>query len=251
MASYNIRPLSFAEILDRAFRVLVDNFALLAGIACVVWVPYGFVTAVGHSSVVVNVLAALLIMIGGPIVHVALTAAVAKAYLGQPTTIGNAYADVRPIFLPIMGTYLVLEVLLILAFIALVVPGVYLSVCWSLVGPIMIVEKRFGMKALSRSRELVRGVWWQALGISFVAGFLVSLPGVALSFLWVFIPFLGPILTAATQGILVTYPLVALIIYYFDRRCRTEDFDLRLLAEQIRSESAAAGVRADGVSTVA
>ena len=249
--AYNIRPLSFAEILDRAFRVLVDNFALLVGITALVWIPYGFLLAIGQSMTAVNVIAGILIMIAGPIVHVVLTAAVARVYLDQPTTIADAYNDVRPILLPVIGTYFVFGVLLALGFIALVVPGFYLAVCWSLVGPIMIVERRFGMTALARSRELVRGVWWQALGIAFVAGLLVEIPGGVLQYLWMHIPFFGPILNAATQAVTSTYPLVALIIYYFDRRCRTEDFDLRLLAEQIRSESAAPLTGATGASTIA
>lgn len=249
--AYNIRPLSFAEILDRAFRVLVDNFALLVGITALVWIPYGFLLAIGQSVTAINVVAGLLIVVAGPIVHVVLTAAVARVYLDQPTTIADAYNDVRPILLPVIGTYFVFGVLLVLAFIALVVPGIYLGVCWTLIGPIMIVERRFGMSALARSRDLVRGVWWQALGITFVAGLLVGLPGGVLQYLWMHIPFLGPILNAATEAVTSTYPLVALIIYYFDRRCRTEDFDLRLLAEQIRSEGAAPLAGATGASTVA
>jgi hypothetical protein len=34
----------------------------------------------------------------------------------------------------------------------------------------------------------------------------------------------------------LAYSAVVLTVYYFDRRCRIEDFDLRLLAEQIRAE---------------
>lgn len=37
--AYDIRPLSFSEILDRAFRVLLDNFVLLFGISAVLWIP--------------------------------------------------------------------------------------------------------------------------------------------------------------------------------------------------------------------
>ena len=39
--TYDIRPLSFAEILDRSFRVYLDNFVPLFGISAVVWIPSG------------------------------------------------------------------------------------------------------------------------------------------------------------------------------------------------------------------
>jgi hypothetical protein len=42
-----------------------------------------------------------------------------------------------------------------------------------------------------------------------------------------------------------------LVIYYFDRRCRTEDFDLRFLAEQIRSDTAAASPAIGEPSSIA
>jgi hypothetical protein len=249
--AYNIRPLSFAEVLDRAFRVLVDNFALLVGISALVWVPYGFLLAMGHSMSLFAIVALLLLMVGGPIVHVVLTDAVARVYLDQPTSITEAYNDVRPIILPVIGTYFIFGVLLMLATLLFIIPGIYLGVCWALVGPIMIVERRFGMSALARSRELVSGVWWQALGISMVAGLLVAVPGEVFQYIWMHIPVVGPILDGVTQAVLSTYPLVALIIYYFDRRCRTEDFDLRLLAQQIRSENPPAPAAAPGVSPVA
>jgi hypothetical protein len=68
---------------------------------------------------------------------------------------------------------------------------------------------------------------------------IVTVPAAALQIFWSFIPLVGPILDAATQAVTQSYGLVAVVIYYFDRRCRTEDFDLRLLALQIRSESTA------------
>jgi hypothetical protein len=70
-----------------------------------------------------------------------------------------------------------------------------------------------------------------------VVGLIVAVPGAALEIFCSFIPFVGPILNAATEAVTQSYGLVAVVIYYFDRRCRTEDFDLRLLALQIRSES--------------
>ena len=56
--AYEIRPLSFAEILDRAFRVYLDNFVLLFGIAAVVWIPSGILLA---SATVIGSTAATII----------------------------------------------------------------------------------------------------------------------------------------------------------------------------------------------
>ncbi len=115
----------------------------------------------------------------------------------------------------------------------------------------MVVERRFGMAAPRRSRELVAGSWWLTVGVIFVAGLIAALPGAALEFAWAFIPVIGVLLTAATQAITSTYQLIVLVIYYFDRRCRTEDFDLRLLAEQVRAQITPAMTPQPGSSSLA
>jgi hypothetical protein len=255
--AYDIRPLSFGEILDRAFQVYFDNFVLLFGIAAVVWIPSGIILASG--SIVGNAAAAVLnlifLMVAAPIMQAALTIAVSEAYLDRPVTIAEAYQSTRPIFLPLIGTYLLMGLLFVIPaavagvtfmvsralFVIAVIAGAviifYFIGCWSLVGPVMIVERRFGMSGLRRSRELVIGSWWRTIGILVTAGLIAGVPASALRFVWAFIPVIGVILTAATQAVSSTYSSVALVIYYFDQRCRTEDFDLRLLAEQVRAQT--------------
>ncbi len=249
--AYNIRPLSFAEILDRAFRVFRDHFSALVGISAVLWLPNGAILAVGNTSHIVSGIAELAFWLLFPVMYVALTAAVANVYLDRPITVGDAYRSIRVILTPIVGTYLLLYLLVILGFFALVIPGIYLWNCWSLTAPVMIVEHRFGMTALRRSRQLVTGVWWKAFGIFIVAGLIANVPAGVLHLFWSFIPVFGQILTAGTRATASSYSLVVLVIYYFDRRCRTEDFDLRFLAEQIRSDAAAASPAIGEPSSIA
>src|SRR5713101_6705715 len=249
--AYNIRPLSFAEILDRAFRVFRDHFSALVGISAVLWLPNGAILAVGNTSHIVSGIAELAFWLLFPVMYVALTAAVANVYLDRPITVGDAYRSIRVILTPIVGTYLLLYLLLILGFFALVISGIYLWNYWSLTAPVMIVEHRFGMTALRRSRQLVTGVWWKAFGIFIVAGLIANVPAGVLHLFWSFIPVFGQILTAGTYAIASSYGRVVLVIYYFDRRCRTEDFDLRFLAEQIRSDTTAAAPAIGEPSSIA
>jgi hypothetical protein len=244
---------------------------LLFGIAAVVWIPSGILLA--SATVVGNAAAAILnlifLMIAAPVMQAALTIGVAEVYLDRPTTIAEAYQSSRPILMPLFGTYLLMGLLIaipgavvgvtalisrplfVIAGIAFVVVIIYFIGCWSLIGPVMIVERRFGMSALRRSRELVVGSWWRTFGILFTAGLIATVPASALKFVWAFIPVIGVILSAATQAVSSTYSSVAMMIYYFDRRCRTEDFDLRLLAEQVRSQSAPTMTPAPGSSSLA
>jgi len=239
--NYDIRPLSFTEVLDRAFVLLRDQFWLLTGISAVLWVPYGMIAALagfGHH-VGLYLVALLLLLLLAPLAHAATTVAVSCVYLGTPATVKGSYLATRDIFQAIIGTYLLMYLLFIPLMMLLVVPGIYFMNCWLLVAPVMIVEETFGLRAMRRSRALVRGSWWKTFGLMTLVGLIEFVPAMTLEFFWSFIPILGPILNGATQAITNSYSLIAVVVYYFDRRCRTEDFDLRILARQIRTEAAA------------
>ncbi len=264
---YNIRPLSFGEVLDRAFVVLRDHFWLIVGISAVVWIPFGVLEIFAQiaygplARAVFATIGGLLMIIGAAVLFVAVTAAVANAYVDRPVTVRAAYRSTGRILARAVGTYLLqllffalccgaimliffmvpnllqTALIAISTFIALGGVCYYFRICWLLLAPVMIVETRFGIAALRRSRELVRGAWWRTLGIYVISATIAFLPAAALNLFWSQIPFLGPFLDAGTLAVTSTYGVVVLVVYYFDRRCRTEDFDLRLLAEQIRSEA--------------
>lgn len=269
--AYDIRPLSFGEILDRAFRVYLDNFALLFGISLVVWLPSGILLLSSHmiGNGAAAVLNLLFLSVAGPFLAAAHIVAVSEVYLGRSVTIAEAYQSARPIIMPLLGTYLLLLLLLTvplaiaigavyalsplfsLVLIPLGVAIAYFGVCFALIMPVMVIERRFGMSAFRRSRDLVSGSWWLTVGIILTAGLIAQVPATGLRFLWAFIPVIGVLLTALTQAVSSTYSSVAIVIYYFDRRCRTEDFDLRLLAEQIRSEGVSTMTPVPGASSIA
>jgi hypothetical protein len=249
--AYDIRPLALAEILDRGFRMLRDHFRLLVGISACTWIPYGMLLAIGENNKTITGIGLLAFMIVSPIMYAALIIAIAEVYLDQPVTIGSAYGATRGIVVPIIGTFLLFYLLIILAIFALVIPGIYFGVCWSLLIPVMIVERRFGMGALRRSRELVQGAWGRTFAILLVVSLIAAVPGGVLKMYWLLIPYLGAILNAATSAVVSTYSAIVLVIYYFDRRCRVEEFDLHFLARQIRAEAEQGPIAVSGTSTIA
>src|SRR5579863_8552023 len=172
--AYEIRPLSFGEILDRAFRVYLDNFALLFGIAAVVWIPSGILQASATviGSTAATIIDVVFILVAAPVMQAALTIGIAEVYLDRPIAIAESYRSARPILVPFFGTYLLMAVLLAVPTVAVVATLLiskpvfavaifivalimfYFIVCWSLIGPVMIVERHYAMAALRRSREL-------------------------------------------------------------------------------------------------
>jgi hypothetical protein len=265
--AYDIRPLSFSEILDRAFRVYLDNFALLIVIAAMFWIPNeilrAFATETGKG--VETVREGIFLVVWYPIVHAALIVAVAAEYLERPTSILEAYRSVRPIllsfiainflylvvFLACLGSALVVfkaaldifttlsfeAMLLAVVFLAISVVGFYFLVLWSLLDSVIVVERGSGISAFRRSRQLVLGSWWQTCGLVLVTLLSTEVPYRSLKVFWGYLPIIGRVLTLATLAVCGTYGTVVFVIYYFDRRCRTEDFDIHLLAAQVRADA--------------
>ncbi|MCW3026358.1 MAG: hypothetical protein JWM29_1790, partial [Solirubrobacterales bacterium] len=49
-----------------------------------------------------------------------------------------------------------------------VIPGLFLFTIWSVAAPVVVLEHPPGLRALQRSRELVRGNGWQVFGVLLV-----------------------------------------------------------------------------------
>jgi hypothetical protein len=79
---------------------------------------------------------------------------------------------------PVIGQLIVVAIAaaagVVIGLVALVVPGLILITVWSLAAPVVVIERPPGLRALRRSRELVRGNGWQVFGVIFILDVLVA-----------------------------------------------------------------------------
>ena len=226
-----LRPLGLGEVLDGAVGVLrryprpaLGLGALVALVTTVVNVlllvtafqPFleldpvalesGDLSALDEavgSAFAGGVLSALLSLVSGAVLTGAITAVVGKAVLGEPFTFAQAWAQVRPRLLPLVGLALLVLAIVYGVLIASVVAGVVLiavggaaaaivavplmiagvvAAVWLYVrlalAPCALVLERVGVLAsLRRSAVLVRRDWWRVFGIlllTLVIGLFVS-----------------------------------------------------------------------------
>ena len=89
---YEIRAMSFAEILDAGFRLVRDHFVLLVGISAALYVPVTLLQSAieslakeqdAGSFALTAVLGLLIFAVVSPIVGVASTFAIGEVYLGR------------------------------------------------------------------------------------------------------------------------------------------------------------------------
>ena len=86
--------------------------------------------------------------------HAATVIAVSEAHLGRPAGVMESFARVRSRIAAVIGLSFSVGFLVILACVALIVPGVLLAVRWSLAVPAMVLEDKGIGEAMSRSTEL-------------------------------------------------------------------------------------------------
>ena len=74
-------------------------------------------------------------------------------------------------------------VLVLVGFILIIVPGIYLLVAFGIAVPVLMAEDRRGFNALGRSRELISDNWWHVLGCLIVAGIVAGFGEVVITLL--------------------------------------------------------------------
>ena len=244
MATYDLRPLSVGEILDRGIGLYRDHFVTLVGIAAVCQGPATVVNlyvALGggvleHGGLwflasVLNFLGYLLA--AGATLHV-----ISDAYLGHQPDLGTALRFAGRKMWPLFVAGASSGIVIFLAALLLFVPGVIVACGYSVVSPVVVLETLDrSSDALKRSWALTKGAKGKAFTLFVVAFVLVFLPGMAVNFVLLMAlrstPEVGQ--TLAQVLYLVVRPIVACMftLFYYDLRVRKEGFDLELLAQQI------------------
>lgn len=266
MSAPELRPLAVGEVLDVAIKITFRHWRALFLLVLVVVAPAqllvtaidvsmaeGVVTDIDGDSVpsvdeistfVAGItLIVLLLVLSSTLATGAVYKAVVDAYLGaRPdwrTSLSFAVRRLPSLIWISVLTY----VLAGLALLALIAPGVWLFISWSVAVPALMTEDVKGFSALRRSFRLVRGRWWPTFLIVLL-GFLLA--GVVSAIVGGLVGALAFAADSAVADFVVTVlanilsgaistPFTAafITVLYVDLRVRKEGFDLQLLAERL------------------
>ena len=123
-----------------------------------------------------------------------------------------------------LGTLIVAGILAGLAIavglLALIVPGLYLMTIWSVLIPVIVLERRPVMEAFGRSRELVRGNGWNAFGVIVISILITIAVGIVLAIALIWLPgdFGAFVQNLVSNTITAPFFALALTIMYFRLR---------------------------------
>lgn len=275
-------PMGYGEVLDRALVLYRRNWRVVLSLSFPVLFPSALIVGfgnigyqwavrtqlgIGEQDPAKAVLAGVAIaaFFGATGLHGLLSVVVqgllsktaSDLYLGREVAVRDAYRFTLHRAVALLVTTILMSLGITLGVIALLAPGIIISVYWSFVIQIVMLEEKSFVDALSRSWRLVRGHWWHTLFFAGLLGMLIWLLQVVLlapSHVLTIVElirhpeaiFLGEtpnVMSLAAQGIFGavatagTAPVgaFALTLFYYDLRARKEGFDLLLRAEELRA----------------
>ncbi|MET3663543.1 hypothetical protein [Caulobacter sp. 1776] len=166
----------FGRVVQRTFKVVGQNLGLFALSALVlVSTPIFVGTVVSLKSRLagdffsVGLVAGTIVATFGSLILQALVVHTVIARMnGRAVGFGDSLSVALRFALPLLGLGIIQGLGVMIGLLLLVVPGVILSVMWSVTTPSLIVEKRGIFESLQRSRDLTRGHRWSIVGLFLV-----------------------------------------------------------------------------------
>ena len=222
--------MSIGSVLDEAWTLFTRFFMRFFLIALVVFAAINLVyallvTAISSdndgAAVLLGLLGLATAVIGATWLQGAFVYAVQDARDGTfDASIGEIFSRVSPAIVPLLLAGLLAGLGIACGFLLLVIPGLFLITIWSVIAPVIVVEKTRVLEAFGRSRELVRGHGWTVFGIVIITALLSGIASALLQAAFSWLPEFFEIFVGSTiaQAIVAPFGAIAIAVMYFRLR---------------------------------
>ncbi len=212
------------------YRRLWRRSVVVAGAIFVV-VALAQALAERNKTSVTLLVSLLLSLVGGLLVQGALVEVVRDLHEGRaPAPVRDYYDRTRGRLGTLLGSSLLYGLGIVIGFILLVVPGLIAIARWSLIVPLVMIERKGWRDAFRRSSELVRGQTGRVLVLVVIAAVITGIAAIAIASAFAALPnFLAAWIGGTVSGAL-TAPFqayVLTVLYY-----RLTEPDRPLLREE-------------------
>ena len=242
-------PKSFGDIFEETFKIYSQNLGPIVGISALGTIPvmiFTFIIMVpmflaagingGESelglaaSFIMAIFIAAVTLLVYSVMYGALVFSIGWRYLDRTVGVFHAYKMAFKRVFPLIGASLLVPIICgILAITIIGIPfAIFLGVSWMFYYQIVIFEMKSPVEAMRKSYELVKGDWWLALGVGLTFGIITGAVTMMLSF----IPIIG---SFAAVLFVIPIQLVAVSVFYFERRGRKENYTTLNLEQEITS----------------
>lgn len=224
-----------------AFSLLRSNPGLIAAIVLAVWLPgnlllnHFYFTILEFGDDAQMRMGMWIEGLFGPIYIGALAYALFEIKSGRKATYGASMIAGLRNWGVLWVAHLVSGIFILLGCVALIVPGMMLVVRYSLIAPVVVLEKKGVSDALGRSTELTIGRRWQIFGALVLGSIVVML----FSFL-VYLPYelhlplntyYLVVFADCVTDVAFTFIQILMFLFYWEAVQETQDEDMPEMAD--------------------
>jgi hypothetical protein len=155
------------DVISRTFNIYVDQASVLLPAAAVVFVIEGILSAVLIAAAPALALVAfVLTIIASTLFTGMVVELVADIQDGRrDASAGQLLRAAMPVLGQLILVGIIAGIGIVIGFVLIIVPGLILLTIWSVAAPVVVLERAGAVRALGRSRELVRGNGWPVFGV--------------------------------------------------------------------------------------
>jgi hypothetical protein len=169
-ASVATKRVRAGEVVGETFSIYGRNFGPLLGIAILVFLVVGILTAIltgpSRNSLTFGelllVVLAIVIRVAAQALYTGFVVRVVEDARGggRDVSIGGLLSSASPAIIPLVGMSIVFGLGVGIGLFLLIIPGLFLLTIWAVAAPAIVVEGAGAIESLGRSRDLVRGEGW-------------------------------------------------------------------------------------------
>jgi len=170
------RRLDVGGVIRQVFQIYVDQASVLMPAAAVVFIFTGILSTLLIKAAPGLAIVSLLISLVATTLFTGMVVElVADVQDGRRhATAAGLLRAAAPVLGKLILVGIVAGFAVVLGLLLFIVPGLILITIWSVAAPVVVLERPPGLRALGRSRALVRGNGWQVFAVIFILFILVA-----------------------------------------------------------------------------
>jgi hypothetical protein len=220
------RNINVGGVISEVFEIYRDQAAVLLPAALVVFAIEGILSGVLVAIHPILIIVAVIVQLVATYLYQGMVVElVADVQDGRrDASVGDLFRSVTPVLLPLIAVGILAGLGIAIGFVLLIVPGLFLLTIWSVVSPVVVLERPGVLPAFGRSQNLVRDNGWQVLGVVAVFFLILLVVNAVLSAIGNAIGPAGSVVADVIASVIAA-PLLALAaasIYFSLRRAKGE-----------------------------
>lgn len=176
------RKLDVGGTLSQIFSTYGEQAGVLLPVAFVIYLVVSVVEAILYGNFLLSVtLGAAVTVIAATLYQGIVVSLVKDVQDGRRDySVQDLLDQAWPVVLPLIGVAVLAGIAIGIGFLLLIVPGLILMTIWSVVAPVIVVERSGVFDSFGRSRALVKGNGWQVFGVIIVVYLIATIAALVL-----------------------------------------------------------------------